>query len=187
MDHSTPLETKAPRIAPGTLREIGAINTTIAKGLGLAAGTQPPNIFTTLAKHRGLFRRWLWFAAGLMPGGRLPRAETEMLILRVAHLCGCEYEWSHHARLGRKAGLSPSDIEALRAPTDAYPWSPRRLALLRAADDLHAHRRIGDAPWAALRAVLDEVEAIELCMLVGHYEMLAMTLNSLDVRPDLPR
>lgn len=187
MDDGTHPETRAPRIAPGTRREIGALNDVIARVLGLAAGTQPPNVFTTLAKHRGLFRRWLWFAAGLMPGGRLPRAETEMLILRVAHACGCEYEWGHHARLGRRAGLTPDDIAALRAPLDAYPWSPRRLALLRAADELHAHRRIGDASWAALRDVLDEVEAIELCMLVGNYEMLAMTLNSLDVRPDLPR
>ena len=31
---------------------------------------------------------------------------------------------------------------------------------------------------------LDEVLLIELCMLIGHYEMLAMTLNSLDVEPD---
>ncbi len=33
--------------------------------------------------------------------------------------------------------------------------------------------------------MLDDLELIELCMLVGHYEMLAMTLNSLAVEPDL--
>jgi AhpD family alkylhydroperoxidase len=176
-----------PRVAPGTAREIGVINASIARVLGIAAGTTPPNIFTTLARHRGLFRRWLVFAGALMPGGRLPRADTEMLILRVAHLAGCEYEWSHHARLGAKAGLTAEEIANLRRKVDAGAWPARKAALLRAADELHAHRRIGDAAWAALAAHLDEREIIELCMLVGHYEMLAMTLNSLGVQPDKPR
>jgi alkylhydroperoxidase family enzyme len=35
-----------------------------------------------------------------------------------------------------------------------------------------------------LAGELDDVELIELCMLVGHYEMLAMTLSSLRVEPD---
>ena len=35
-----------------------------------------------------------------------------------------------------------------------------------------------------LRPLLSDEELIELCLLVGHYEMLAMTLNSLQVEPD---
>ena len=35
-----------------------------------------------------------------------------------------------------------------------------------------------------LRAALTDAELIELCMLIGHYEMLAMTLNALRVQPD---
>ncbi len=46
-----------------------------------------------------------------------------------------------------------------------------------------------DRRWSdALRAAgLREVELIELPMLVGHYEMLAMTLNALKVEPDALR
>lgn len=58
--------------------------------------------------------------------------------------------------------------------------------LLRAADELHASRDISDDVWGRLRERLDEPELIELCMLVGHYEMLAMTLNALRVQPDAP-
>jgi hypothetical protein len=32
--------------------------------------------------------------------------------------------------------------------------------------------------------MLNDSQLIELCMLVGHYEILAMTLNSLAVEPD---
>ena len=119
-----------------------------------------------------------------MPGGRLPRADTELLILRVAHSTGCEYEWGHHERLGRQAGLTGEEIERVRQGPAAEGWSPRRRALLSAADELHADRRIADETWANLRPLLSDDQLIELCMLVGHYEMLAMTLNSLGVEPD---
>jgi hypothetical protein len=56
--------------------------------------------------------------------------------------------------------------------------------LLAAADELHRDGEIGDELWGRLVAALDEVDLIELCMLIGHYEMLAMTLNTLRVAPD---
>jgi len=49
---------------------------------------------------------------------------------------------------------------------------------------LHAERTLSDETWAAVRGELDERGAIELCLLVGHYEMLAMTLNALNVQLD---
>jgi alkylhydroperoxidase family enzyme len=149
------------------------------------AGGGPPTVMRTLARHRGLFRPWLRFAARLMPGGVLPRKDTELLILRVAHNCGSEYEWRHHEHLGRQAGLSTEEIERVREGAGAEGWSGRRRALLEAADELHADRDLSDATWAQLREHgLGDVELIELCMLVGHYEMLAMTLNALRVQPD---
>jgi alkylhydroperoxidase family enzyme len=173
-----------PRIRPGGAAEIGKLNFMLARLLGLAVGGGPPAVFTTLARHRGLFRRWLRFAAALMPGGQLPRADSELLILRVAHNCASEYEWSQHERIAVTAGLSAAEVARVRAGPAAEGWSDRQRFLLRAADELHAERTISDAVWAGLRPLLDDDELIELCMLVGHYEMLAMTLNSLRVAPD---
>jgi alkylhydroperoxidase family enzyme len=179
-------EGQGPRIRPGTRREIGPLNAAIVRVLGLATGGRPPHIFTTLARHRGLFRRWLWFAGALMPGGKLPRADSELVILRVAHNAGSEYEWGHHERLGRKAGLSAGQVQRVREGADAPGWSQRQALLLRAADAMHADGEIGDELWTRLAAELDEVRLIELCMLIGHYEMLAMTLNTLRVEPEHP-
>jgi alkylhydroperoxidase family enzyme len=174
-----------PSISPGDRSQIGIVNHTLARALGAAAGTGPPNIFTTLARHRSLFRRWLRFAGALMPGGRLPRADSELVILRVAHNCGSEYEWRHHQRLAALAGLSGDEIARVREGAAAPGWTQRQTLLLRAADELHSPARsIPDDLWAALSAELDERELIELCMLIGHYEMVAMTLNALRVAPD---
>ena len=173
-----------PRITPGTRPQIGWINYGIARVIGAATGGAPPNIFLTLALHRTLFRKWLRFASGLMPGGKLPRDESELLILRVAHATGCDYEWHHHENIGLTAGLSAEEIERVREGPEAEGWSPRRRAMLRAADELLADNFISDSVWAELRAELSETRLIELCLLVGHYEMLAGTLNSLKVQPD---
>ena len=121
-----------------------------------------------------------------MPGGKLPRDDTELVILRVAHNTGCEYEWGHHERIGTRAGLERRGDRpgargrrgaGLVAAAGAAPARRRRAA---------RRGRIGDALWGELRAMLDEVELIELCMLVGHYEMLAMTLNTLASSPSIP-
>lgn len=176
--------TAPPRIEPGGRREIGLVNTAIVRVAGLAVGGEAPHVFTTLARNRGLFRRWLFFAGGLMPGGKLPRIDTELVILRVAHNSGCDYEWDHHARLGRRAGLTAEQVEGARAGVSADVWTPRQELLLRACDELHADGVVGDELWAGISRELSERDLIELLLLVGHYEMLAMTLRSLRVAPD---
>lgn len=176
-----------PRLAPGSAQDIGRLNFALARLLGAVAGGGPPNVFTTLARHRTVFRKWLRFAGALMPGGVLPRADSELLILRVAHNCGCEYEWQHHERIALTAGLSAEHVRRVREGASAAGWSDRQQLLLRAADELHADRTLSDGLWARLRPLLSDAELIELCMVVGHYEMLAMTLNSLGVQPDALR
>jgi NAD(P)-dependent dehydrogenase (short-subunit alcohol dehydrogenase family) len=56
--------------------------------------------------------------------------------------------------------------------------------MLEAADELHTQRVIGDDLWARLEREFSARELIELCLLIGHYEMLAMTLASLRVQPE---
>jgi AhpD family alkylhydroperoxidase len=175
----------SPRIAPGGPAEVGRLNYAIARLIGAATGGGgPPHLFTTLARHRRIFRRWLRFAGALMPGGILPRADSELIILRVAHNSGCEYEWRHHEKLGAFAGLSAEEIARVREGPGAAGWQPREELLLRATDELHAERTLSPALWAELRPLFEDAELIEICLLVGHYEMLAMTLNALAVEPD---
>jgi AhpD family alkylhydroperoxidase len=177
-------EAGKPRIEPGGREQVGAVNAAILRVIGFGLGGSAPNVFTTLARHRGLFRRWVLFAGALMPGGKLPRRDSELVILRVAHLTGSGYEWAQHERLGRAAGLGEEEIGRVREGADALGWSERQALLLAAVDELHGGDRVGPETWEGLARHLDEVELIELCMLAGHYVMLAGTLNSLQVEID---
>jgi alkylhydroperoxidase family enzyme len=173
-----------PRVTPGSRGEIGLVNAALSALLGRATGSGPPHVFTTLARHRRLFRAWLRFAGRLMPFGTLPRRDTELVILRVSVNCGNDYEWGHHVALGRRAGLSPQQIERVGEGPEAPGWSARERTLLRAVDELGRDHVVADETWTELRGTYSERQLIELCLLAGHYEMLAGTLNSLGVRPE---
>jgi alkylhydroperoxidase family enzyme len=146
------------------------------------AGATAANIFATLVRHPGLFRRWLPFGGKLLLAGRLPGRDRELLILRTSWLCGAEYEWGHHAQLALDAGVSEDEVGRVKAGTEHPGWSPADAALLRAADELHRDSHISDATWAALTARYDERQLIEVPMLVGHYHLVAFALNSLGVQ-----
>ncbi len=176
-----------PRIAPGSRRQLGPIVWLFAQAAGLVAGTGPPNLFLTVGRHRRLFRGWLHFAGRLMPGGTLPRHDTELIILRVAHLRSCAYEFDQHVRLGRRAGIHEADVQRVIEGPAATGWTPRQRSLLGAVDMLHGRQSLDDTTWTQLRSHLDDAGCIEFCFLVGHYEMLATVLVTLMVHPDRPR
>ena len=169
------------RVPPGArgLRARGA-----AAIAARATHGEPPRLFTTLGRHPRLFRRWLPFSTMLLLRGSLPARDRELVVLRTAWRCGSWYEWAQHVALAARAGLAPAEVERIPDGPAADGWQPRQRLLLRAADELHDRRVITDATWAALAEEMDERRLIELCMLVGHYEMLAMTLNSLGVEPE---
>ncbi len=147
------------------------------------------NIFTTLARHPKLLKRWSAFGGTLLYGGSLPPREREILILRAGYLCRARYEWGQHVEIGRAAGLTDAEIARIADGPDAEGWSAADVDLLRATDELHADSRIADTTWAALAKRWDEQQLIEVCMVVGQYHLVAFTLNSLGVEPesdDLP-
>jgi AhpD family alkylhydroperoxidase len=179
--------TTSPRIAPGTRRQVGLLAWAVSAVSGRVSGTGPPNLFLTLGRHRRLFLAWAHFGGRLMPGGRLPRRDTELVILRVAHLRDCAYELEHHVHLAKRAGIGPDDVTRVLAGPEADGWTPRERALLAAVDQLHRDQDLDDAAWAALAAHLDERERLELVFLVGHYELLATGIRTLRIQPDARR
>jgi len=170
---------------PGSWRELGLFNWAAASLGGLATGAgEPLRLFATIGRHRTLFRGWLVYSAALMPFGRLPRRESELVILRVAWRTRSLYELAHHRRLGRRAGLSELEVERVCAG-DVDALDPRQLALIRATDELIVGVGLSDETWCALEVHLDELEIIELCLLVGHYRGLASTLSALGICPEV--
>jgi 4-carboxymuconolactone decarboxylase len=169
----------SPRIPPLSDAELDDQQRELLGGVQVQ-GAPASNIFTTLVRNPGLFRRWLPFGGKLL-AGKLPARDRELLILRTAVLCEADYEWGQHTLIARSAGISDEEIERVRSGPEAGGWAELDALLLRAADELHQAARISDQTWEALAARYDERQLIEVPMVVGHYHMVAFTLNSLGV------
>ena len=136
------------------------------------------NVLSTLVRHPKLTRAYLRFSSYLLYGSTLPPRIREQVILRVAHRRDCAYEWSHHVEIGKEAGLSDADIEAVQSG-EANDEFDR--ALLRAVDELDEKTNISDQTWAALGERLDERQRMDLIFTIGGYIALAMALNTFGV------
>lgn len=51
-------------------------------------------------------------------------------------------------------------------------------------DELHDTARLSDDAWTALRAHLDEIEALEFLVLAGWYRTIAYVANGLEIEQE---
>jgi alkylhydroperoxidase family enzyme len=170
------------RVAPVPPSErIGAIRALLDQSS--AGAERDANIFSTFVRAPGLFRKWLPFGGKLL-SGKLPSRDRELLILRTGWNCGAEYEWAQHARLAVQCGVTTEEVVSVTVGPDDQVWSPFDATLLRAADELHLSSTLSDETWEVLAARYTTEQMIEVPMLVGHYHLVAMTLNTLGVELD---
>lgn len=179
------------RIPPGRFRQLGPINWLLAKLAARSVRAREMHLFTTLGQRQWLFWAWSIYGGRLLRG-RLPRIDTELVILRVAHLRSSEYELQHHRRMARKAGLD-ADMQATIFAWPIVPegagerLSTRQRALLRATDEFVKDRTVSAGTWQELASHLDRRRLIEFCLLASQYDGLAATISALDIPLDNPR
>jgi len=142
------------------------------------------NVWTTIANNPKLAAKWLPFAFYFLTESTLPRREREMLMLRSAWLCQCEYIFGQHTLLGKSAGLSDEEITRITKGSKAPGWNPSDATLLQAVDELHADAFIPDATWNALAQRYNQQQLMDVVTTVGQYTLLSMFLNSSGVRLD---
>ncbi len=142
------------------------------------------NALGTLALHPELARAFHTFNGHVLFSTTLSPRQRELLVLRVAAVRQCEYEWKQHVVLAGDAGLSPDDIARVADGPDAPGWSPLDGAMVAAVDELLGDAKITDGTWAALVAALDTQQAMDLVFTVGAYDLLAMAFRSFGVAID---
>ena len=114
----------------------------------------------------------------------LPWREKELIILRTSFMCASGYEWSHHAYLGKSAGLEAAEISALRDAGPDHSWGPHDLALINMCDELVLDRFVSDTTWAALAEFLDQKTLMDAVYTASHYGMVANFANTFGVQID---
>ena len=111
----------------------------------------------------------------------LPPRIREMAILAVAQVWDSAYERASHEPIGREAGLTDEEIEALRGGADpgfADKQEQAAYAVLRALTGLDPNTAdLDDEEYGTAVAALGERALVELSTLVGYYATLALQLR----------
>ena len=113
--------------------------------------------------------------------GKLAPKLRELAILRVGHLAQAPYEYSKHLAIGREAGLSQTQLDAVPDWTGAGCFDAQERAVLAYTDEVSRHYRAQDATFAALEGFLDSEQLVELTVVIGFYEMICRVLEALQI------
>jgi alkylhydroperoxidase family enzyme len=173
--HELPDRTEDPGIRRSRLhRGLIALARRLSKGRSY-------QFMRVVSIDRRLFRPFLAFNMRLMPLGKLDRCDTEALILRTAWLCGSRYEWTQHGAIGRRAGLSAEQVEAIASDPQSELLGERARLLLPIVPELLEDHTLREQTYETLARRFTPAQILEAVMLVGNYAMLAGALNTFGV------
>lgn len=139
--------------------------------------------FTMLLHSPELASRVAHLGAHVRFDANLDGKLKELVILTVARELDCQFEWSMHATLARKAGVSDACVDAIadhREPEDISGDETNVRAYVR---ELLRTHRVSAPTFAAVEKWLGPAGCVELSGFVGYYVMLACVLNALEVDP----
>jgi len=173
---------EAPRVHPLERHETSRLGRFILGRIRRVARAERDfNVFRTMARLGTIFPAHAIFLSRVLKGGRIPGREKELVVLRVGWRLGCIYEYGHHYAEAKHLGLSAAEIQW--ATAERSPAEDTRLgAFLSFADELVSRHIVSNETWARARRFASDDELLELCLFVGHYVMMGMTLNTAGIQ-----
>lgn len=144
-------------------------------------GAAQTNLYRALSNSPAMVDAWLHFLWDLRDRCHSPRALREIAILRTAVRSRSDYEWAHHLRMARSAGVTEEQVAAVadwRRAGDAFgPQERLALELADAIVDCAVPDTLVDE---AVRAWGPE-KYVELVVTVSAYVMVPRVLDALRV------
>jgi AhpD family alkylhydroperoxidase len=144
---------------------------------------KPVNLYRALGNHAPLAAAWTEFANAIRHDSRTPRALRELMILRTAQVARSEYEWAHHLRMARKAGVPEAQIAALAGWRASSAFDAKERAALALTEAVMACN-VTDEVHAEVKRHFSDAEFVELSLTAGFYAFVSRMLDALRVEMD---
>jgi len=113
---------------------------------------------------------------------QLSALESELLILIVAAHYRCTAEWQIHFPIAQRTGLDAKTTEAIRIGATPVLLGARHAHLHAFASELLSQNRVSDRTFEDARCDFSVKELVEVVGILGYYSLVALTLNSFEVR-----
>ncbi|HEY8579531.1 MAG TPA: carboxymuconolactone decarboxylase family protein [Beijerinckiaceae bacterium] len=108
---------------------------------------------------------------------------SELAILLVARCWTQDYEWGAHRKHALKAGVTEATVAAIAEGRRPSGLTDEEQTVWDMVTEILNTRRVSDATYAQALARFGEQGVIDLCGLVGYYQLLALTMNVARVPP----
>jgi alkylhydroperoxidase family enzyme len=143
------------------------------------------NIFRLHAHAPTVFPGYSAMAQAIFARLDVPPLERELMVLMIAELEQCEYEWAQHAQIASGMGIPEAKISAIRAGRyDSDIFSDREQALFEFTRQTVKNVRVDDAAFNAVAAFYSHRQIIELLFTIGSYMMLARIMEVAEIELD---
>lgn len=165
-------------IPPGTRPELAALEAQIQA----ARGRISP-LYQVLLNSPRIAQGWEQMLSAVRNHNSLPAALRELVILRVAVLNRAPYEFEAHVPHARAAGVSQSQIDAMRAlplAADA-PLAPAERVAIALTDAMTREIDVSDALYDEVRRHFGAQGQLDLVATIAAYNMVSRLLVALRI------
>ena len=103
---------------------------------------------------------------------------SELAILVTARAWSQPVEWAIHAPIALREGISAEAIAAIAAGQRPAALGADEALVHDFCTELHTHKAVSDATWAATVARFGEQGTVDLLGINGYYTLLSMVMNA---------
>jgi 4-carboxymuconolactone decarboxylase len=109
----------------------------------------------------------------------IPENLKELAIIAIAREWNSHIEWTAHAPLAAKAGVSAASIEAVRTGKGLASLSDAEQAVVRFVHELLRNKSVTDQTFAAVHQLLGTRGAVDLTLTCSYYSAICMAAAAL--------
>lgn len=144
-------------------------------------GARVLNLYKAVANSPYVLSGFMRLGNALLTRTELEPILRELTILRVAKLCGSEYEWTQHVPIALEFGVRQEQIEAISNWKESTVFSDIERAVLEYTDEVAQNVSVKDETFARLQRHLSDQKIVELTLSVGYWAMVARVLVPLEI------
>jgi uncharacterized peroxidase-related enzyme len=157
--------------------EIAAVYDALLKQRGVV-----PNMFKTIAHIPAMAQGFAAFLKPIVGDGALPGWYKELIATRISALNNCAYAISAHSLSAKQKGATDAQIEAAKSNFESGPFSESEKLGFRFADRVHrSGADVDDSMFAALKAVYNDQQLIELTAAAAAFEFFPRFIDALRI------